>query len=104
VIAWFKESECPFCLWQFGNREEIILYGMLKVKYNNDFLFKESHQIHTKARKILSCLWINDVVVDTGFLIPYINFSGFNNVLVVVEFGRKVCTVVRPICPISNVF
>ena len=55
---------------------------MLKVKYDNDFLIKEPHQVHTKARKIIPRLWVDDVVVDTRLLIPDLNFSRLMDVLV----------------------
>ena len=62
---------------------------MLEVKHNDNLLIKESHQVHTKARKILTCLWVDDVVVDTRLLIPDLNFSRLDNVFVIVEFGGK---------------
>ena len=85
-------------------RKQIVFYWVLKVKYDNDFLIKEPHQVHTKARKIVPRLWVDDVVVDTGLLIPYLNFSGLNDVFAVVEFGREGSVVFLPICPGICVF
>ena len=83
--------------------EQIVFHWMLKVKYNNDFLIKETHQIHTETRKIATSSRIDDVVVNAGFFIPYLNFSGFENVFSAVDLGRKRGIVFLPICPITNV-
>jgi len=84
-------------------REQIVFHWVLKVKYDNDFLIKETHQIHTETRKIATSSGIDDVVVNAGFFIPYLNFSGFENVFSVVDLGRKRGIVFLPICPIANV-
>ena len=84
-------------------REQIVFHWMLKVKYNNNFLIKETHQIHTKTRKITTSSRIDNVVVNTGFVILYLNFSGFENVFSAVDLGRKRGIVFLPICPIANV-
>jgi len=76
---------------------------MLEVKYNNDFLVKETHQIHTEARKIATSSGIDDVVVNTRLAVPYLNFSGFENMFSAVDLGRKRGIVFLPICPITNV-
>ena len=85
-------------------RKQMVFYWVLKVKYDNDFLIKEPHQVHTKARKIVPRLWVDDVVVDTGLLIPYLNFSGLDDVRIVVNLGREGSSVFLPICPVTDVF
>jgi hypothetical protein len=87
MIAWFKESEGTICLWKVWMGEQIVFHWMLEVKYDNDFLIKETHQVHSKARKIATSSGIDDIVVNAGFFIPYFNFSGFKNVFVYVDFG-----------------
>ena len=77
---------------------------MLEVKHNDNLLIKESHQVHTKTRKILTCLWVDDVVVDTRLLIPNLNFPRLDDVFAIVEFGGKGGIVFLPVCPVSNVF
>jgi len=84
-------------------REQIVFHWMLKIKYDNDFLVKETHQVHTEARKIATSSGIDDVVVNTRFVIPYFNFSRFKNVFSAVDLGRKRGIVFLPICPITNV-
>jgi len=68
--------------------EQIVFHWMLEVKYNNDFLIKETHQIHTETRKIAASSRIDYIVVNTRLVVPYLNFSGFKNVFVYVDFGR----------------
>tara|TARA_B100000073_G_scaffold224416_1_gene186996 strand:+ start:265 stop:417 length:153 start_codon:yes stop_codon:yes gene_type:complete len=48
----------------------------------------------------LSCLWVDDVVVDRGLVIPYLNFSGLDDVLISIDVGREVSIFVRPLCPV----
>jgi len=84
--------------------EQIVFHWMLKVKYNNDFLIKETHQIHTEARKIATSSGIDDVVVNTRLVVPYFNFSGFENVFVYIDFGRKGGVLFLPVCPLTIQF
>ena len=51
-----------------------------EIKNYNDFLLKESHQVHTKTGQVTARLWIYDIVVNTTFIIPYFNFSCFDEV------------------------
>lgn len=104
VIAWFKEPKRSFCLRKIWMREQIILHRMLEVKCNNDFLIKETHQIHSEAGKVTTSSWIDDVVVDTRFFIPYLNFSGFENMFIYIDFSRKGGVLSLPVCPLTIQF
>ena len=84
--------------------EQIVFHWMLKIKYDNDFLVKETHQVHTEARKIATSSGIDDVVVNTRFVIPYFNFSGLDGVRIIVNLGREGSSVFLPICPVTDVF
>jgi len=84
--------------------EQIVFYWVLKVKHDNDLLIKETHQIHSETGKIFTCLWIYDVIVDAGLLIPDLNFPGLDDVFAVVEFGGKGGIVFLPVCPIPDIF
>ena len=39
----------------------------------------------------MSCLWVDDVVVDRGLVIPYLNFSGLDDVLISIDVGSGDC-------------
>ena len=74
VISCLKESDILISVImhvtkQIQNDRVIKVFvwrRMLKVKDKNDFLFKETHQIHAKARKIFTSLGIDNIIIDVS--------------------------------------
>ena len=72
---------------------------MLKIKYNNNLLIKESHQIHTKTRKVTPCLRVNYIIIDTRLITRNFNFSRLNNIRINILIRNLSCIITLPISP-----